>query len=450
MRNSKTAKYLVKVIRHNNGFIDQKEADAFKSWYKFLANISSKVSKDKGLKSLDDVDIKMRFQCLQDHVASNFNNPERLEVHKIIDNLLTDIAEEVKKVFPMFSFRPILVGSGKEGTRPYLPNEFDYHLVCDKIRECVDVNYYQSDTSCNLIKVKPSHRHKLHSDLYDSDHNLNMDGLRCAMDNILKQTINCVFHRNLYKTVLRIDSVFLDENFISCLHVTWRGTYYKDMHIYIDLVVALELNSYKCYADVFRSVENDYKDRSKYFVFNKGSSTSGFAIAFNDTEYRLLRDCSLSAKQGFIYAKALRIGDLFPDYIRKKLNHVYNLEDCLKTYMLKTSMFFCSLYMKRVRPQQYRELQPLQWTYFVYKHLERRFALGHLPSLLSWNSSFFECSVITCISYIYHIHNCVMKTAHIIGPVRLSKLQDSRNMRDENRKLVKMMGNINNKNVFNN
>ena len=157
---------------------------------------------------------------------------------------------------------------------------------------------------------------------------------------LLKNAINHVFSSKVYKDRLILGHAFLDGKQISCLHVTWRGQSYKDMNIYIDLVVALKLFSYKCLIDVFKSTDKHYKDKREYSVFYKGVLYEGFAVAFNDTEYHIMSVLPPALKRGFIYAKALRIADFFPWHIFTKLKDVYNLEDSLKTYMLKTSLFF--------------------------------------------------------------------------------------------------------------
>ena len=152
------------------------------------------------------------------------------------------------------------------------------------------------------------------------------------------------------------------------------------MDIYIDLVVVLKLFSYKCLIDVFRSTDKDYTDKHEYFLFNKGDPRQGFAVAFNDTEYHIMTVLPPSAKLGFIYAKALKIADFFPWHIVTQLKDVYNLEDSLKTYMLKTSLYFCVFYVIHVCPKNLMERLPLQWTYFIYKHLEKRIRSCSLPA----------------------------------------------------------------------
>ena len=59
----------------------------------------------------------------------------------------------------------------------------------------MDVICKQNDISNVLVKVKPSHRDKLPSNLYDSDLHFDIDELRLELDTILKNAINYVFFK---------------------------------------------------------------------------------------------------------------------------------------------------------------------------------------------------------------------------------------------------------------
>ena len=95
----------------------------------------------------------------------------------------------------------------------------------------------------------------------------------------------------------------------------------------------------------------------------------------------------LLAKQGFIYAKAIRLGIFFPRHVVDQLMSVFNLEDTLKTYILKTSLFFCYIYMKSMHPDKCRSYVPVQWAYLIYTHLLDCLLKGKIVSIFAWFST---------------------------------------------------------------
>ena len=322
---------------------------------------------------------------MEECIDANSINPEKDQVHDIIQSIFEDIAEEVRVLNHLYAFTPNLVGSGKEKTRPYLPNEFDYHLICTEIRRFVDIIYTQTNISENMVLVKQELAHKLPSHLYDHYGHFIMDELRSELDVLIHKVLPGIMTSEKYKNKLNLETSFLDDKEISCLRVTWRGRSYKDMPIYIDLVVALEINSYKCLSDVFREPHASYVDQSRYFVFNKGLAAIGYFIAFSDTEQRLMRSLPASARLGFMFAKAIRLGDLFDQEIYTKMHHVRNLEDFLRTYILKTCLFYCAIFLKRTHLDLYESLVPIEWTYLIFKQVEQGLVQGCIISIFSWN-----------------------------------------------------------------
>ena len=60
----------------------------------------------------------------------------------------------MSKCNPIFEFTPILVGSANEGTRLFMPDEFDYLLVLPKLKEYLVIKTaFRSISSC-FVKVK--------------------------------------------------------------------------------------------------------------------------------------------------------------------------------------------------------------------------------------------------------------------------------------------------------
>ena len=60
-------------------------------------------------------------------MIENSDQKERVKI--TICETMDIIAKEMSKRNPDYTIKPILVGSQKENTRPFLPNEFDFLLV---------------------------------------------------------------------------------------------------------------------------------------------------------------------------------------------------------------------------------------------------------------------------------------------------------------------------------
>ena len=112
------------------------------------------------------------------------------------------------------------------------------------------------------------------------------------------------------------------------------------MTIKIDLVPCFELDSFKPMVQ--------FADRS--YIYYVGFKQNSYCIdgrdlpmkcpvAFSDGELKLVKRVPEAARNGLKLAKAMRIKYIFNDEIQNKLQEVYNLEDCLKTYMIKMSLF---------------------------------------------------------------------------------------------------------------
>ena len=165
MRYPEMAKYLKKVIRHNRKSFDQKEIDEFSAWYDHLSSISRTI-KSNGHKLTRDVIIS-KFKQMEKRVSEISINPEKDKVHDMIQSLFLDLSQDVRALNPLYAFTPNLVGSGRENTRPFLPNEFDYHLICTEIRRCVDIICAPVNIKENLVEVKQEFLGTLPNALYD-------------------------------------------------------------------------------------------------------------------------------------------------------------------------------------------------------------------------------------------------------------------------------------------
>ena len=101
-------------------------------------------------------------------------------------------------------------------------------------------------------------------------------------------------------------------------------------------------------------------------------------VAFSDVEKELIRQLPPAGRNGLKLAKAMRIKTLFPDEILNQLQEIFHLEDCLKTYMIKTSLFLCH---KTNKPYM-QHLSRDEWANVIFLHLQIRLETnGCIPSI---------------------------------------------------------------------
>ena len=200
----------------------------------------------------------------------------------------------------------------------------------------------------------------------------------------LYQLIYHAIRRAVPKIIFR-KYVFLDEGFfefkeISCLHLIWRGSHVKDMKITVDLVPAFKYEKYK---PPYRYTKSD----CTYYVFGKEHELNNAyyhvcQVAFSDVELKLINQFPKCAKEGFQLVKAMRVASLFPNNLIILLTEVYCLQDCLKTYILKTSLFYCWFTINALKIPADTILRREEWAYLIVSHLEQRLLTsGYFPTL---------------------------------------------------------------------
>ena len=383
--------FLIDVMKINNAKIDNCEIELFRLWYKLLSKISSTLNNEQQPQTSNDRNICARFQEMEELLIDlnlSGHQQERQNVHDAIQAFMRDLADEVGSLDPLLFFKPVLVGSAKEGTRPYLPNEFDFLVVFVEIAKYVDIYYNALFSQRNSVKVKQRNLiNALQNSPYNSDGFLAMKLLKSDFEDVIRKGIKNLFQKkkNSYYSQMHVESAFLQIKPISCLRLIWRGREFKDMPIYIGLVMSLPLNTYNPIIDVFREPTISYKNKCKYFLFWKSMSYHDIQlyIAFSDVEQRLISELPKSARKGFIIAKAMRLRELAPHHVSSKLQNVDTLDECLKTYSLITSLFFCVLFVKRTSCLQAPHV-PLQWTYLIFKHLQTRLKIGTVLIPFEW------------------------------------------------------------------
>ena len=104
-----------------------------------------------------------------------------------------------------------------------------------------------------------------------------------------------------------------------------------------------------------------------------------YPIAYSEEESRLVCELPENGRKGFKLAKAMRIATMFPPAIQRMLQEVFSTEDCLKTYIIKTSAIMCH----RSNPDFSALLSVEEWALLISMHLHLRLIQGELYTLFA-------------------------------------------------------------------
>ena len=104
-----------------------------------------------------------------------------------------------------------------------------------------------------------------------------------------------------------------------------------------------------------------------------------------------------------------------PQFILNKLQEVYNLEDCLKTYMIKMGLFICY----KINEKDVHYLRDDKWAYVLYRYLQERIEFrGSIPSIFELSETIEETTLFYCQDPIdiavEHQRKCCMQRRNLL------------------------------------
>ena len=77
-----------------------------------------------------------RSQPVNDNIGKVF---EKQKIFNAVRRLFNDIVRRLEQETPLFKCHPEFVGSSREGTRAYLPDEFDVKLICTEVIQYLEI-----------------------------------------------------------------------------------------------------------------------------------------------------------------------------------------------------------------------------------------------------------------------------------------------------------------------
>ena len=371
-----------------------RETNAFDDWFATKQFLSSSITLAKHQCSsipCDEIEdfinnvyindiIRLQIMEKYGHFCRLFDCKEPIKekqlVFSTIQRLLSDMNNEVSKVNPLFKFKIIQVGSSMEETRPFRPDEFDFLLICTEIIRYLEISRHNEIHTSVTIKTLDVSGLKYFQkewigpggyfdfETYSISH-------RLAIYTALKNIFDC----GSYGAHLFIEPLLYSGGQILCIHLKWRGPFFKDMPISIDLVHALKIADYNPEVSFVDEPCQYYCFPKGHYFFSEGISL--WPVAFSEVELKLVRNLPEEARKGLKLAKGVRINELFPEKIIQTMQNVSSLDECLKTYMLKTNVIVLS----KVVPIS-KQFNRTQWAYMTYGLVVKRLLLlGDLPNI---------------------------------------------------------------------
>ena len=377
--------------RYNHDINNDQETWAFKKWYeinKFLtydipANTLKQVTIPLYQVPLYAASIAKKnlryYMKVFERIRKIFHfqpGKEDLMIKRVIHSFMTAVSEEIRRKQPMFVYRPKRVGSSREGTRPFKPDEFDYVLICEHAQAFLNVELFDTDESRVTLKVKDNC--SVLSEFRSENGLFDVNKFKTAMDTHFKAAVLSITQESPFHKCLYVDPNFYEQKTISCMHLKWRGEKHRDMEIKVDLVPAFTVTNYKPLLK--------YTDEPcNYYVFCKPDAFVdgvSFPVAYSDVEAELVRSLPDNGQIGFKLAKAMRVSALFPSEIQCMLEEVFSIEDCPRTYILKTIAIICN----RAEPIRCSNLSVEEWALLIFSHLYLRLIRGQLFTLFTYKN----------------------------------------------------------------
>ena len=325
--------------------------------------------------------VKKRQQYLTLRSGSSSQRTESEEIELAVMQMLLALANrmKMKNWYPQFAFSPDLSGSVKEQTKCYRPNEFDVICRMQNVETCTTVLTQRttsgdvrcSDTS-GMFKGYLEHG-CIHAGKF-------MSGFYNACDHILKYFVQSKQLAKFDRLHLIKCPVLLRDK-ISCVQALWKGTHFKEMMIYIDIVPAVYMNAnHPTHRLPFGVMSENY-----YLVAKTSRHLSKrydrFTLSYHDVELRILNAAPAECKEGYIVAKALRIATICcpRNEIKLGLQESIKCDDNLITSYILKNCLFSVLVRETMEQDKCIKRSVFQWADAIYEELEKCLNQRFLP-----------------------------------------------------------------------
>ena len=277
----------------------------------------------------------------------------------------------------------ILCGSMSEGTKVYLPNEFDYLCVLEK--------YKLRKTWLQLLtKFQSSLGERLSPVDRGSDQKVAIDkvsGLAGAFYDMLEEVLlNLDDHKMAQNKVLLFQKPLIRGNKVSRIQLLWENEG-KRMPIHIDVIPAFTVNhivTYPVYCENFYTIAKV----SRHAQYKR--TLDNFTLSYSEVEKEFLRAVPLVVKHGYILAKAVRITCIAkPDEDLREtfaLDEDIEIDELVSSHMLKTCL------IREFAERKEDDITAVDVAIKVYEHFHSELKSGVLTSWCNDEIKLYDCS----------------------------------------------------------
>ena len=275
---------------------------------------------------------------------------------------------------------PVLVGSAKENTRSFAPDEYDFLIVFEAITQYFDINEILGQF---LFRLKPSFERTCANISYLTEYEnikyLNPHDFRKRLNSIVCRIMHMDVS-SLWKPIqiplnasrtgyhlsrdsrLTINPVgfYTEKPGFSTINLEWKGNYFRSMQINVDIVPAFPYN------ETITLPHHDFISGFEQLYIIVHGYPIGYQFGFSAIENGLILSLPPYVQEGYRYAKAMRCAFVLSG--TTELEQINNYEDLITSYMLKTSLFFVT--RDSVRNYSSHSTNPIHWAMRIYTKLQ--------------------------------------------------------------------------------
>ena len=172
-------------------------------------------------------------------ISAAYNSPqqqaEASEIAPVVLSFLKHVSDRLAKDQSRYrlAFTSRLTGSMAEGTKAFLPNEID--VICEFVYDVFNDSTKRIEETVKGVYVTNA------TELFNPEP-LNPRLVAGVFYRAVSDVIKNLIDENLeFQPLVLHKSALLLRDRISCLHLMWTGSVYKNLMIYVDLVPAFKL-----------------------------------------------------------------------------------------------------------------------------------------------------------------------------------------------------------------
>ena len=302
------------------------EAYSFSEWYHTTPRSDraylSCIPQEQDVKLLSTEVTHLKGTLLKPYTTGLYDNQEKLEaeaIQRYVQEFVHDITEKVGSLDKRFASTPILSGSVAEGAKIGLPDEYDFILHLHELQEEFD----RCELEIDVAAV--------------TQFRVNMDIPQLFEDYF--STFDEQLQKYEFTNGFSLDRLPKENEDSKPFTVTllWRGRFFKDLQVNIDLVPAFKISYPKVQARLFGLNQDIIKSQLFAIMKSSGYKFESLRLSFSIHERDLLQGLPMYVKNGYRLAKAVRHTEVCPKVKASEMAFA-SVDEYLTTYMLKTCL----------------------------------------------------------------------------------------------------------------